>query len=973
SDANRYPADLQPGVTLPTGVDEAWFDLAAKSWSVGGSAVEGPEISIRYSDGALTITSSAAVADAMVAVSGGSGSKSLMTADFSGNSAVVDVSSWRLSEGDVISVMGYISSADGVATISQTVTVSSFAGVCIFVQSVSVPAIWMWEADGEAISKNRGEAWPGASMTAAASSDMNDASGWYKVLVEEIELTGKNISIMLGGNNSKEYVFKSGNSRGWLSAGASEFVYADPTQKAQPVPPTVTITPNNGEIALNRSIVVSVTDGNSEITSIDVKAGTKTYTKGNFSGNTLSIPVKELASSAGAAISVSATVKTAAFPTGASAEAKLVAAGEAEEDPFTWDNALVYFVLTDRFSNGVPDNDYSYYRTNAKKTNSVPDVATFHGGDIKGLTDKLDYLDGLGVNAIWLTAPYEQMHGWCSGKDNAFPHYAFHGYYTQDWTYMDQNMGTIEEFRTFVNEAHKRGIRVVMDVVMNHTGYNTVEDMLTYSFGKLSSSVGHGWTNTGGNWAKNHDVTDYTSSDWGKWWSGWVRAFDGKFGFGTPGGDDILMSLSGLPDVMTEKTESVSIPSFLKTKWTNEQDGTNVSSATGNTLGYKYGDYKLPTVASVDWYGKSGDWRADNKGAPADYIVMWLSAWVREFGVDGFRCDTAKHVHMYRWGQLKDACEDALKKWRADTSKSDGGSGAKGWDESFWMTGEHFGWGQSVSGSYFTEGKFDSMINFSFNGAQWSGSGSSGKTPTTDDWNSYASMIANAPDNDGNGNRNSVLSYVSSHDTGLHRPADNKLLGTMLVLLPGGVQIYYGDESARPAYTDSKGDTDMATRGDMNFGANQDFVTHWGKVGTFRKYNPAVGAGAQTVSSSTYRRTYNGVAGESKVAIVLSGSSADVSGLFDDGTKVYNWYDGTSATVSGGKATFSASASGSAPILVSDKDPSAFGVLFWQKSAPQFLRRGFPPKTDGLPAGVLAIPQAGAGRARRNEANREVL
>ena len=98
---------------------------------------------------------------------------------------------------------------------------------------------------------------------------------------------------------------------------------------------------------------------------------------------------------------------------------------------------------------------------------------------------------------------------------------------------------------------------------------------------------------------------------------------------------------------------------------------------------------------------------------------------------------------------------------------------------------------------------------------------------------------------------------------------------------------------------------------------------HWGKVGTFRKFNPAVGAG----TGSATKRTYSGPAGESKVAIGISGPSVDVSDLFNDGTTVYNWYDGSSATVSGGKVTF-AGGTTSQPILVSDRNPADYGVTF---------------------------------------------
>ena len=119
----------------------------------------------------------------------------------------------------------------------------------------------------------------------------------------------------------------------------------------------------------------------------------------------------------------------------------------------------------------------------------------------------------------------------------------------------------------------------------------------------------------------------------------------------------------------------------------------------------------------------------------------------------------------------------------------------------------------------------------------------------------------------------------------------------------------------------------MMTRGDMNWadieGSNKAQVAHWGKVGNFRKYNPAVGAG---VGSGT-KRTYSGAAGENKVAISVSGTTVDVKGLFADGTTVYNWYDGTSSTVSGGKVTFKGGTT-SQPILVSEKNPATYGIKF---------------------------------------------
>ncbi|MDE5887896.1 MAG: chitobiase/beta-hexosaminidase C-terminal domain-containing protein [Muribaculaceae bacterium] len=550
---------------------------------------------------------------------------------------------------------------------------------------------------------------------------------------------------------------------------------------------------------------------------------------------------------------------------------------------FTWKNANIYFVLTDRFYNGDTSNDESYHR---HKTAGGSNVATFHGGDIKGLTQKLDYLDKLGVNAIWISAPYEQMHGWTGGKGNAFPHYAFHGYYTLDWTFMDRNMGTIEDMRNFVTEAHKRGIRVVMDIVLNHTGYSTLDDCIDYDFGNINGNPQAGWVPNDGNytmWGRS-DVSFNASQQgkWGNWWGPFVRAFGDQpwassAGYAPEGGDDKTKPLSGLPDVVTERTQPVNIPPFLKKKWAAEKGG-------------EWDKYRLPTAEA---------WRVDGKGGPGDYVINWLAAWVEYFGIDGFRCDTAKHVEFASWNKLKNACKAALQKWR-QSERAD--QYAKGWTTDFWMTGEAWGWDHGDTG-YFSQGGFDSMINFAFNGTE----GGTGRTPTVGDWEYYSNFC-----NGNNGKQ--VLNYVSSHDTGLHRPGDQKNVGTMLLLCPGGSQIYYGDETSRPT-VDGKGDPGMVTRGDFNWNAEDNEVNkHWQKVGQFRRRNAAVGAGTQTnLGADTYGRKFSENGYTNGVVIRLNTQSGqsytvNVSGIFNDGQRVMDGYDTSkTATVSGGKVTMTAS------------------------------------------------------------------
>ncbi len=136
-----------------------------------------------------------------------------------------------------------------------------------------------------------------------------------------------------------------------------------------------------------------------------------------------------------------------------------------QDVPFVWENANVYFMLTDRFKNGDTSNDVNFNRTlEASK------LRGFEGGDLKGVTQKIEegYFNELGINAIWMTPIVEQIHGAVDEGTGAT--YAFHGYWTKDWTSLDPNFGTKEDLKKLVEVAHKNGIRIVLDAVINHTG-----------------------------------------------------------------------------------------------------------------------------------------------------------------------------------------------------------------------------------------------------------------------------------------------------------------------------------------------------------------------------------------------------------------------------------------------------------------------------------------------------------------------
>lgn len=587
------------------------------------------------------------------------------------------------------------------------------------------------------------------------------------------------------------------------------------------------------------------------------------------------------------------SVSAATVSDDSSTSASSTAAGSlVEDDGFTWDNANVYFLLTDRFKNGNTANDHSYGRTLDKDGKPLDgwdtNPGTFHGGDFAGVTQSIEegYFDNLGVNAIWISAPYEQTHGYCdSGK--GFAHYSYHGYYVLDYTETDANFGTKEEFKTLVDTAHEHGIRVIMDIVMNHTGYNTVADMEEFGFGTLLDGAldfKYKLTDVG----EVNDHIDYKTSaeDWGKWWSNdWIRS--GLPGYTEGAGGDLTMSLSGLPDFRTEQTKDVTIPPILERKW--KQEGTYAQKLA------KYG----------------------NSNTVTGYLSTWLSEWVKEYGVDGFRCDTAKHVDKASWNQLKQACVSALREWR---SNNKGKAGAD-WKEDFWMTGEHWDHGVGYD-TYYSEGGFDSMINFAVTGGGALASGSVANT-----YQGYADKI-----NTKEGFN--VLSFMSSHDETLTRGDENTMLynAAAFLLLPGGVQIFYGDETNRPLYPgvafDGYGGSGHALRSDMNWNdMDKTLLAQWQKVGQFRNKHVSIGAGANVKLSATsgvaFGRTYdkNGVTDQAAAVIGCNKNSSvtvDVSTLWEDGSYVINTYDNSSSVVTDGKVTFNSGANGT--ILMENAD-----------------------------------------------------
>lgn len=139
---------------------------------------------------------------------------------------------------------------------------------------------------------------------------------------------------------------------------------------------------------------------------------------------------------------------------------------------FDWDESVIYFMVTDRFFDGNESNNTA----SGAQTYGKDNAGLYHGGDFAGITQKLDYLEDLGINTIWITPIVENIPGVTvtdTGKEDVPYNAAYHGYWASDFTKLNPTLGTKEEFQTLIDQAHNRGIRIMVDIVVNHAGYGT--------------------------------------------------------------------------------------------------------------------------------------------------------------------------------------------------------------------------------------------------------------------------------------------------------------------------------------------------------------------------------------------------------------------------------------------------------------------------------------------------------------------
>lgn len=473
---------------------------------------------------------------------------------------------------------------------------------------------------------------------------------------------------------------------------------------------------------------------------------------------------------------------------------------------------------------------------NFERTKPTGVLRGFEGGDLKGIIIKLEegYFTKLGINAIWMTPIFEQAHN-CIDEGTGNT-YGFHGYWTKDWTKLDPNFGTREDLTKLIALAHSQGIRILLDAVINHTGPASDIDP---AFDK--------------SWVRTDTVCTYQNFE------STVKC----------------MLTENLPDIRTESTQEVELPKVLIEKWTAEGR-------------LEQEQKELDAFFSRTGYAKT----------PKNYIIKWLTDYIIEFGIDGYRVDTVKHTEETVWNDFKDACDSAFAIWKKNNPEKvlD--------DNEFYTLGEVYGFSISSALEYdfgdkkinYYEHGFNSLINFEFK--------YNAKESYEKIFSRYSDLLNGKLKNKG------IVNYLSSHDDGTPFDQDRtkwRESAIKLLLCPGTSQVYYGDETNRPMIIKgAQGDANL--RSFMNWDdidANKEVLSLWQKLGQFRVNHIAIGAGVHKMISEkpyVFSRTYSNDNYTDRVVIALDTKKGPktIKTNFEDGTLLKDTFSGKMCEVKNG-------------------------------------------------------------------------
>ncbi|MEW1995551.1 pullulanase-type alpha-1,6-glucosidase [Streptomyces coelicoflavus] len=474
-----------------------------------------------------------------------------------------------------------------------------------------------------------------------------------------------------------------------------------------------------------------------------------------------------------------------------------------------------YFVLPDRFANGDTRNDKGGLTGTRLATGYDPtDKGFYQGGDLKGLTEKLDYIKGLGTTSIWMAPIFKNQPVQGTGKDASA---GYHGYWITDFTQVDPHFGTNQDLKNLISKAHAKDMKVFFDVITNHTA--DVVDYEEKSYDYLSKGAFPYLTKDG----KPFDDADYA---------------DGKRRFPRVGPG----SFPRTPTVPAAK-KNLKVPSWLNDPAMYHNRGDSTWAGESAT----YGDFS----------GLDDLWT--ERPEVVSGMEKIYQRWVKDFAIDGFRIDTVKHVNMEFWTQWATALDAyAAKKGRDD----------------FFMFGEVYSADTSVTAPYVTEGRLDSTLDFPFQDAARayaSQGGSAQKLASvfSDDYK-YTTDKANAYEqvtflgNHDMGRIGTFLKQDAPEATDAELLKKDRLANELMFLSRGNPVIYYGDEQG---FTGAGGDKDARqpmfasrtadyldddqlgtdrTHAEAAYDTSAPLYRQISALAKLRKANPALADGVQT-------------------------------------------------------------------------------------------------------------------------------
>lgn len=498
---------------------------------------------------------------------------------------------------------------------------------------------------------------------------------------------------------------------------------------------------------------------------------------------------------------------------------------------------VMYFVMPDRFYNGDPANDRGGIDGTVMDHGFDPTHKGFyHGGDIKGLTAKLDYLADMGISAIWLTPIFKNkpVQGNPDGASSGY-----HGYWITDFTQIDPHLGSNDDLKAFVDAAHARNMKVIFDIITNHTA-----DVIKYEECLPEAELTK---------ETRIPLCTYRSKE--------------EYPYTTRGGKDGAPINDGF---MGDEPE--------------HQTAENFAKLTDQTFAYTpyvpkgEEDIKVPAwLNEVRYYHNRGDseWKGESSlygdfaglddlftehpDVKAGFIDIY-KFWISEFKMDGFRIDTVRHVNDSFWQAFSPAMLEHAK--------------AEGIPQ-FYIFGEVYD-GNPENLSHFTRvAKLPAVLDFGFQGVATEVIARD-KAPKL-----LADLYAQDSLYEAEHSSASILpTFLGNHDMGRigrfiatarNDMSDNEALARMklahaLMYTTRGVPvIYYGDEqgftgdghdqdaredmfeSQVASYNDNKNIGTDKNAAANNFDPSHPVYGYLSELAAFRRSHKALQGGAQTI------------------------------------------------------------------------------------------------------------------------------